>query len=299
MPAVPARSQTCPACQAGERDDYGTKDTFAVYRCRNCHSLYAMCSSLSYDGYYDAGNLSVPEFVQGRYDRILAGLKRYRRTNRLLDIGCGAGALLEAARRAGWNAYGLDLSKTSAAHVSSLGFEVFCGDVAASGYPADHFDIVTAIELFEHVDDLLGSLTEVRRILRPGGVLWGTTPNARGFSARILGAKWSVVCPPEHLQLLSARGLTQVIARAGFDRVSMRSRGGNPFEVWHALEKRLGTSQVDGDEPVSFNRVQSSYALNQTMLSNPVTRSVKHAVNAALALTGLGDTIQIRAIKAD
>lgn len=296
---MPARSQTCPACQAGESEAYATKDAVAIYRCRNCHSLYATCASLSYDGYYDAANLSVPEFVQRRYDKILGRLKSYRRTNRLLDIGCGAGALLEAARRAGWNAYGVDLSKTSAAHVSSLGFEVFCGDVTASPYPADHFDVVTAIELFEHVDDLLGLLTEVRRILRPGGVLWGTTPNARGFSARLLGTDWSIVCPPEHLQLLSVRGLTQVIARAGFDRVATRSRGGNPFEIWHAVRKRVVTSQVDGDEPVSFNRVQSSYALNQALLRNPVTRSVKHAVNAALALTGLGDTIQIRAIKAE
>jgi SAM-dependent methyltransferase len=303
-------SERCPACNSDRRSWHGEKNSHEVFRCRKCGTLYSERFEISYDCYYDDTNLKVPEFIRARLDEVFEELGTYRQTNRLLDIGCGAGSLLEAARRAGWDAEGLEISEPAAEFVRTQGFKVFRGDLLNAPYPDDHFDIVTASELIEHVADPLTMLKKTARILRSGGLLWATTPNANSLSSRMLGVKWSTVCPPEHLQLFSPSGIRELTEKAGFRHVKLTSRGCNPFEIWHGLRDKQ-SSQSNGSHPsevspvneeapaseAAFDRVSSSYHLNETMLSNPLTRGIKSAANVALGLTGLGDTIRIQAEK--
>jgi len=297
--------------------------------CRACGTIYALRAGegapLDYDEYYAESNLSAPDFIAGRLDEIFAGFAAYRSTNRLLDIGCGAGSLLQAARRAGWDAEGLEVSKPAAEHVRAEGFRVFCGELSEAAYPSDNFDVVTASEVLEHLTDPLRLLEETARILRPGGLFWATTPHGRGLSSRVLGVGWSVNCPPEHLQLFSLAGARSLLRRAGFRRVRVSSRGCNPLELWHVLCNGGGnvahpvttgegnavsgssaaeSPGVAGSQVVSelaggkgFDRVASVYRLNEALLGNSATRALKSAVNAALGATRLGDSISIRAEK--
>lgn len=303
-------SERCPACDNEGRSLHGEKNGFRIYRCHGCGTLYSERSRLNYNGYYDESNFTVPDFVNDRLDEVCKGLQAYRKMNRILDIGCGAGALLRAARRAGWHAEGLEVSAPAAKRLRSQDFEIFQGDLSSAHYPADHFDVVTAIEIIEHVRDPLTMLEQVGRILRPGGLFWATTPNAMSFSSRMLGVRWSTVCPPEHLQLFSPNGVRKLIERAGFQRVQLRSRGCNPFEIWRGMrERKRQTSGSNGSgavvsapdsgngDQVPFDRVPSSYRLNEVMLRNPLTRSIKAAANATLGAMGLGDTIRIQAAK--
>jgi SAM-dependent methyltransferase len=324
------RTRRCPACAATEADARGEKNGCALGMCRACGTIYALWAgegtTLDYDGYYAESNLSAPDFIAGRLDEIFAGFAAYRSTNRLLDIGCGAGSLLQAARRAGWDAEGQEVSKPAAEHVRGEGFRVFCGELSEAAYPSDNFDVVTASEVLEHLTDPLRLLEETARILRPGGLFWATTPHGRGLSSRVLGVGWSVNCPPEHLQLFSLAGARGLLRRAGFRRVRLSSRGCNPMELWHVLRNGGGgnvahtattdegnavsessaaeSAGVAGSQVVSepaggkgFDRVASVYRLNEAMLGNPATRALKSAVNAALGATRLGDSISIRAEK--
>lgn len=304
MASVAAQSPPpCPACAESTAKFIGTKNDSPLYRCRGCRTIYSDRSAWVYDGYYEADNLAVPGFLHQRLDSLIEGLGASRQTNRLLDMGCGAGAWLQAAQRAGWEAEGLEISKAAAEHVRPLGFEVFCGDLFQAKYPANRFDVVLAIELIEHLAEPLEILRETARILRPGGLLLATTPNAGGLSSRFLGREWSTVCPPEHVQLFTIEGILRLTKRAGFSRVRVSSRGCNPLEIWHTLRNRARTgfnSSVgvgQESEVKSFNRVASSYQLNRYMLRNPVLRTVKSVANGALRFTGLGDTLRIEAIK--
>jgi SAM-dependent methyltransferase len=301
-------SERCPACSSPQCELRGEKNGHAVYRCRECGSLHSPRFALDYDGYYDESNLSVPDFVDHQLDRAVRDLQVYRKTNRLLDIGCGAGSFLKAARRGGWDAVGLEVSARAAAHVRTQGLEVFLGDLSGAPYPAEHFDVITAIELIEHVENPLAMLEKVKRLLRPGGVLWGTTPNVQSFSSRVLGLGWSTVWPPEHLQLYSLSGVKRLICAAGFRNVRLRTSGCNVSELWHELRTGRKASNPDGDSAgftegpallgdFDYDRVASSYRLNQAMLRNSFTRGIKSTANAALWLTGLGDTIRIWAEK--
>jgi SAM-dependent methyltransferase len=296
-----AAARACPACGAGRGRGRGRKNDLEVASCAACGTLYALSAPGAggdYDDYYDAANLSVPTFVDRRLDEIVAGFAPYRRANRLLDIGCGAGSLLEAARRAGWEAEGVEVSRPSVEHVRARGFEVFYGELAEAHYPAASFDVVTASEILEHLPEPKELLREIARIVRPGGLFWGTTPHGRGLSARALGVGWSAVHPPEHLQLFSLPGLRGLLASAGFRRVRLASRGVNPFELWRALRGVVVAADAAAGESVEhFDRVATGYQLNEALAKNGAGRLAKGALNALLGAARCGDSIKIWAVK--
>jgi SAM-dependent methyltransferase len=238
--------------------------------------------------------LSPPAFINTRLEEITSEFSSYRRHNRLLDIGCGAGNLLQAARKNGWNAQGLDVSAGAVKHVRDLGFEVFEGELQNASFPSQHFDVVTAAELLEHLVDPRPLLQEVARILRPGGLFWTTTPHARGLSGRVLGLKWRCVWPPEHLQLFSIRGLTKLLRDAGFRQLRMKTTGGNPVEIFHAMGAAKSAPKTVDQH---FDRVTTSYRLNESMMQSRSRRVLKNTVNSFLNLSRLGDSLKVFAVK--
>lgn len=294
----------CPACAAAASHARGEKNGLRINSCAGCRTLYAYQQNGAgedYDNYYHAANLSVPAFIDRRLDEIIAGFAPFLRRRRLLDIGSGAGSILHAAKRAGWDAEGLEVSRPAVEHTRRAGFKVFCGELAEAKYPTDYFDVVTASEVLEHVADPQAMLDEIARLLRPGGLFWGTTPHGRGVSARLLGLKWSAVSPPEHLQLFSLGGLRGMLKRAGFRRLHVTSRAVNPFELWHELRRGgVTTHEAEGQSNLaagSFDRVGTSHQLNEALTKNSGTKLVKATINRLLGVARLGDSIRIWAEK--
>jgi len=299
-PRVEKTTRPCVACGASAGDKLGVKNELEIVSCRSCQTIYTpyspwYSSQYFYLGYYlKAEEVDTPAFVKKRLEEITADFAPYRQTNKLLDIGCGAGGLLEAARGHGWQAQGLDVSSHAAEHVRGLGFDVFEGELPEAAYPAEQFDVVTAAELLEHIFDPRLLLQEVARILRPGGLFWTTTPHARGLSARMLGLKWRCIWPPEHLQLFSIGGLKVLLRDVGFRDIRVDTTGGNPIEIWHAMG---GNKSAPKTVDQHFDRVLTSYQLNESMTKSRSRRALKNTVNSFLNLSRLGDSMKVFAIR--
>jgi SAM-dependent methyltransferase len=269
-----------------------------MVRCRACSTLYVAelpgaGAAEDYDSYYGEENLAVPEFIERRLDEIVAGFEPYRRGGRVLDVGCGAGTFLRAALRGGWEALGVEVSKPAAEFNREAGFDVFDGELAEARYPEGHFDVVIASEVLEHVAEPREMLREILRVTRPGGLLWATTPNGRGFSARSLGLGWSAVSPPEHLHLFSRGAVRALLEEVGFARARVVTEGFNPFEVVRALRHGPAPSAHAGGAA----RVQSGYELNAFLNEGGARRALKGFANGVLRLCRLGDSLKIRAEK--
>lgn len=285
-------SRSCPACRSIAGRKRGPKHNLEMITCKSCGTLYADClpgatNAMDYDAYYTEVNLSVSGFINQRVEEILMGFSGYRQTNRLLEIGFGAGALLRAANRAGWSAEGVEISKTAAEHVREEGLTVFCGDLLEAGYPEGHFDVVVATELLEHVDDPESLVREVVRILRPGGLFWATTPHVGGVSSRLLGLDWTTVSA-DHLHLFSKKGLTSLLKNAGFRRVRMKTQGVDPFELWQALLQPKKFANVD-----SVKCITTRCGFNEALTRSLPRRLFKNFVNSLLRLSRLGDSLKI------
>jgi SAM-dependent methyltransferase len=156
-------------------------------------------------------------------------------------------------------------------------------------YPDAHFDVVLASELLEHLYDPDVFLREILRITRPGGLFWATTPHGRGVSARILGTDWSVIHPPEHLQLFSVRGMRTMLDRVGFHGSRIDTHGTDPLEIVRVLKRRVKR----GGEETPVHRVNALQPLNRAFVERRSARAAKSMINAALNAARLGDSLKV------
>jgi hypothetical protein len=102
--SVSSNARHCPACGRASGHRRGRKNDFQLLSCQTCATLYTATNpdpnqEQDYDAYYTAENLIVPTFINSILDEIVATFELYRRSNRLLDVGCGAGTFLEAVAR--------------------------------------------------------------------------------------------------------------------------------------------------------------------------------------------------------
>ena len=117
---------------------------------------------------------------------------------RLADIGCGGGLVAEPMTRLGFTVTGLDADSqaiaTARAHAaaSGLAIEYRVADIETLVRAGEHFDVVLALEIIEHVADRDAFLAALGALVRPGGAVIGATLNrtARSFALAIVGAEY-------------------------------------------------------------------------------------------------------------
>jgi SAM-dependent methyltransferase len=125
--------------------------------------------------------LADPRFEWGRLRWALEGaLSACSPADRVLDVGCGKGWLVEAFARAGLAGHGVDMDPQAIEDSKAFcpGADIRSYDGVHLPYPDGHFRAVTLIEVLEHVDDDAGLVREIHRVLAHGGTLVLTTPHA-------------------------------------------------------------------------------------------------------------------------
>ena len=109
---------------------------------------------------------------------------------RWLDIGCSRGQFVEFAARSGFAAEGVEPAPGIAAAARAQGLKVHTGFLEDQRFPDASFDAASLFEVVEHLRDPLPLLAEVKRILKPGGVLLISTGNTASWTVAAMGARW-------------------------------------------------------------------------------------------------------------
>jgi SAM-dependent methyltransferase len=158
-------------------------------------------------------------------------LQEVRRGDRALDLGCGAGQFTALLAEAGAQPIGVDVAEAALTRARNQHPELDLRLVSIDGplpFEDNWFDVVWSSEVIEHVADTARWLSEIRRVLVPGGRLLLTTP-AHG---RLRVALWGVERFSEplgdHLHLYTRSSLRTLLAEFGFGEVSVRAVGGPP-----------------------------------------------------------------------
>jgi len=155
---------------------------------------------------------------------------------RVLDVGCGEGQLTAALADAGFETIGADVAEEPLSRAREQHPRLELRLLPLEGewpLPDASFDAVWAGETIEHVADTAGWLSQVRRVLRSGGLLLLSTPShgrlamlGMALSARRMEQRFDP--RSDHLRFYTRRSLGSLLADFGFEQVEVRGAGGIP-----------------------------------------------------------------------
>ena len=219
------------------------------------------------------------------------------RVGDLLDIGCGTGNFLAAARHAGYRVTGTELDRKAAGFAKDkLGLERVVPLTITKfveQFPSQKFDVVTFFEVLEHQTEPAGFLGSVKACLKPRGKIALSVPNRE----RWLTGPDVLDYPPNHFLRWNAASLMRFLRAQGFEVLSMREQ---PAGVNHTAQMinmtlRTGLTQNAGAEaPASFRDVMQMppEQAEAALRAEPTVRQrlvqalgrIKHAACYPLAL---------------
>ena len=180
-----------------------------LVRCRDCGLVFAGRDPSEEElarnyGEYSREDADSP-LTRQRYRELLDRFEPYRRTGRILDMGCGIGYFLEEAERRGWEAHGSEFEPRAVEIVRGKGLRCLQAPLHADSLEPGSFDVITAFEVVEHLREPQAEAATIAAALRPGGLFYCTTPNFGSLSRRLLRARWRVIAYPEHLSYFTPR----------------------------------------------------------------------------------------------
>ena len=167
---------------------------------------------------------------------------------KVIDIGCGGGILSESMARKGADVTGIDLSdkalKVADLHSLESGVNVRYKLIAAETMAAEEagqYDVVTCMEMLEHVPDPAAIVKACATLVKPGGHIFLSTlnRNPKAYLFAILGAEYVLRLLPkgthDYDKFITPAELSQFLRSAGLDLNSMRGMGYNPLTKIYSL----------------------------------------------------------------
>lgn len=282
----------------GERydDRYAYPGKFQLARCPGCAHVSLRASFTDaelghlYSNYYPRATFNVADFkpyteVTG-FAAWLSGARSVAyswvpKNVRVLDIGCGFGQSLAYHKARGCDVQGVEADENIRRVADAFGFNVHVGLFDPDIYAPGSFDYVTMNQVIEHVTDPLKVLSGLNKVLVSGGTAVLTTPNARGWCARLFRKYWINWHTPYHLQFFSRDSIRIAAEQAGLVISEIRTvtnsewllyqwihlltypEPGQPSPFWSPKQSKTPTQNA---------WIRLLYMIHRTKLNHLITR---------------------------
>lgn len=230
-------TNNCPVCKdQGNLLSYVIRG-YAYKKCKSCGMLYIRDGETDAKPHHERYD---SDYFKDTLKKNLTGYMNYEKQSRplrmnfrallsrihpyllpgsplsMLDVGCAYGFLLDEARKIGMSVHGLDLSESAVQWMEKhLAIKGTVG--LSSEAPQGPYDLITAVEVLEHIQDLPSFLDDLYERLREGGILAIATGANDAPVARLLGRRWWYLNPPDHCSIFSRPALKKLISDKGFN----------------------------------------------------------------------------------
>ena len=210
-------------------NDYITHTAHKIVQCKSCGLTYVNpqptkeeLPSFYPEIYYGEEPFSYEKIdARSRHKKLRKFLSG--RKGRILDVGCGKGLLLKLCKDAGWQVAGIELSEDSTRYArETLGLEVFTSLDEKHHLRDNSLDIITFFHSLEHLKDPLSYLNDVKRLLKPDGIIIIEVPRFNSFYSKIFRDKWFHLDVPRHLFHFDDHTIKKLIILAGYHIIEIK-----------------------------------------------------------------------------
>ena len=229
-----------------------------VVRCKRCRLVYTNPREKQHDiirkyqHYVDHTYVSEELSRRKNARKIINYVKKEgaQSPGRWLDVGCSVGFCVDELRAAGWDAYGIESSRWASYFARDLlKLNVKTGQVEhLAEYPANYFDVVSMIVVLAHVIEPVKVISEIRRVLKDGGILFIQTPDFGCLMSRIMRSRWKTV-KWQMLYFFTLDTLRYLLTKEKFHIISHRKRSlGKEYSLnyilFHLVEKEKVRARI-------------------------------------------------------
>ncbi len=259
-PLLPCRICKTPAPWVGVKRGQWRSQDYQLYRCPHCHFSFVGNPSTDYEQIYTLeyykgqgadpltnylDELEHPQQTIRQYEwqgitSIVSHLQTLKPTTQWLDFGCGNGGLVAWVKAH----HGCEIVGFEEGAIAEIardqGLPILTAEALAA--QTNRYDVITAIEVLEHVDDPMGVLKQILGLLKEGGVFFYTTGNATRYRDRL--SEWGYVVPEIHISFYEPLTLEYALSNVGFKVKSVGYVKGFTDIIRFKILKNLGLKHV-------------------------------------------------------
>jgi 2-polyprenyl-3-methyl-5-hydroxy-6-metoxy-1,4-benzoquinol methylase len=247
----------------------------------NLYAYYDKCRGKAKAELYDP-------VTRSSYTRVLNLLSSHGDGRTILDVGCGKGDFVDAAIEQGYLCEGIDLAEPAVDIARGFGLPVYRRDFYSEEIKEGSWDMVTLFEVIEHLPDPLGFVKRAESVVKPGGLIYITTPNFNSLDRRVLGSDWNAI-HREHLIYFTPSSLLDAIRRhTNLELVFAETRNVSEELANKVLQRfRLRKQLNEAGGRAEFQQVN----LRREIERSKLLYLLKRMSNAFLDFASLGSTI--------
>lgn len=241
----------CHVCGTPNARFFAEKNGHKLYTCPHCKLLFVHPTPEDLAAIYNKeyfrnegrkGSFGYTDYDKDKepmrpvFEKLLLRLETSAPGRRIFDVGAATGYFLDIAKARGWETSGCELSPWGRSVAARRGHAMVEGEIATMD-TLPQADAVTLWDVIEHVPEPRAMLRAVARMLPSGGVVMINTPDRASAWARLMGQRWHLIVPPEHLYYFSPKNLGRLLEESGFavEEVAKIGKSFSPSYVFKTL----------------------------------------------------------------
>ena len=276
------------------QDLYPLKGYEKNYLVKSKSSGFVFCSKipteeeiLNHYNNYPIGYGADSTITTIRINEVLGGFEKFRKTNKMLDVGCGPGLFLIEAKKRGWEVYGTEFTDKQLVYLKDKGINTLKGKLTNNSFEDGLFDVIISSEVIEHINNPVEEMQHFHRLLRKGGLVYITTPNFNALERYLLKGDYEIIEYPEHLSYYTPTTINLLLTNNGFEKLKITTTGVSIARIKKSLKRKNNesTELVASDETL------------REQLETGYKRHIKSFINGMLNFLGIGNSLKVWYVK--